>query len=94
MKYKKIKLQQVRNVFNALNRNKNSVLYGAYRITKTQINKNEKSGYPKDKVFLGFYQELENESELYFDEKKQQATAAAYMSFAEQWTDTDCSLTF
>ena len=65
MKDKKIKLKQIRNLFNALT----SVLYNADRTTKTQINKAKKSGYPKDKVFLGFYRKLENESEKYFDEK-------------------------
>ena len=48
-------------------RNENSVFYSADRLTKTQINNTKKCEYPKDKVFLGFYRELEDENELYFD---------------------------
>ena len=50
---------------------------GEDKITKT-INKAKKQVYPKDKIFLVFYQELENENELCFDEKKQETTSTAF----------------
>lgn len=84
MEDKKIKLRQDRNLFHALTRNENSVSYGTDRITKTQVNKSKNSSCLKNKDFLGLYRELENENELYFDEKKQEATAAAYIPFVEQ----------
>ena len=62
------------------------VFNGEDKITKT-INKAKKQFYPKDKIFLVFYQELENENELCFDEKKQEATSTTYMLFAEQGKD-------
>ena len=46
--------------------------------------KHKNSSCLKNKDFLGLYRELENENELYFDEKKQEATAAAYIPFVEQ----------
>ena len=84
MEDKKIKLRQDRNLFHALTRNENSVSYGTDRITKTQVNKSKNSSCLKNKDFLGLYRELENKNELYFDEKKQEATAAAYIPFVEQ----------
>lgn len=57
-------LKQTRNHFNAPTRNDNSVFYGTDRITKTLINKAEKSDYLKDKVLLGFYWKLKDENEL------------------------------
>ena len=51
------------------------------------INKAKKQVCPKDKIFLVFYQELANENELCFDEKKQETTSTTYMPFAEQRKD-------
>ena len=62
------------------------VFNGEDKITKT-INKAKKQFYPKDKIFLVFSQELENENELCFDEKKQEASSTTYMLFAEQGKD-------
>ena len=65
------------------------LFYGADRITKTLINKAKNSDYLKDKVLLGFYWELKDENEVYFDEKKQETTSTTYMPFAEQWKHND-----
>ena len=77
-------MRQARNIFHALTRNENSVFYGTDRITRTQVNKAKNSNCLKNNNFLGLYRELENENELYFDEKKQEATVAAYMPLVEQ----------
>ena len=53
------------------------VFNGEDKITKT-INTAKKQVYPKDKIFLVFYEELENENELCFDEKKQETTSTAF----------------
>ena len=58
-------------------RSDNYVFNGEDKITKT-INK------AKKQVFLGFYQELEDENELCFDEKKQETTSTTCMLFAKQ----------
>ena len=74
-------------ILNVTNYGSDSYVFnGEDKITKT-INKAKKQVYPKGKVFLGFYQELEDENELCFDEKKQETTSTTYMPFAEQWKD-------
>ena len=90
---KKIKLKQTRNLFNALTRNDNCVFYGADRITKSRINKDKKSDYPKRKVLLCFYQEFEDENELHFNEKKQETICTTLILFVEQRKDINKSPT-
>lgn len=55
-------MKQAKDLFNTLTRNENNIFYGADRITKTQVNKAKKSDYLKDKVSLGFYWVLENQT--------------------------------
>ena len=62
------------------------VFNGEDKIMKT-INKAKKQVFPKDKIFLVFYQELANENELCFDEKKQETISTTYILFAEQRKD-------
>ena len=44
-------------------------------MTKTLINKAKKSDYPKDKLLLGFYRELEEENKPYFNGKNRKQLA-------------------
>ena len=85
-------LKQTRNHFNALTRNDNSVFYGNDRITKTLINKAEKSDYLKDKVLLGFYWKLKDENELYFDEKKSRKQLALLICLL--WNNGNTSIAY
>ena len=43
--------KQVKNLFNKLIKDQNSVFFSSDRINKTLLNKGRKSNYEKDKVF-------------------------------------------
>ena len=59
MNEQNVKLKQIKNLFNALNTNSNSMFYGADRISKNLISNGRKPFYVKDKVLAKPHNELE-----------------------------------
>ena len=57
--------KQIKNLFNKLITDENSVFYAADRINKTLINKGRKSSYEKDKVFYKLFNVIENRNIIY-----------------------------
>ena len=53
--------QKVKNLFNALTNDQKSIFYASDRITKGLIKKARTSSYPKDKVFVKIFNELDND---------------------------------
>ena len=64
-------IKQVKNLYNWLITDENSVFYVADQINKKSINRTKTSLYDKGKVFVKLYKESENIEEIYFDENDQ-----------------------
>lgn len=73
--------KQIKNLFNKLITDENSVFYAADRINKTLINKGRKSSYEKDKVFYKLFNVIENRNIIYENEKER---LPVYTPFTEQ----------
>ena len=84
-------MKQTKSLFTALTRNENSILYGADRMTKHKSIRQKRLTIRKEKVYLGFYRELKDENELYFDKKKLKKQGR--LPFIEQQKDIDWSST-
>ena len=57
--------KQLKNLFQKLINDENSVFYSADKINKTLLNKGKKSSYEKDKVFYKLFNVVEDKSILY-----------------------------
>ena len=80
--------KQIKNLFNKLITDENSIFYAADRINKTLINKGRKSSYEKDKVFYKLFNVIENRNIIYENEKER---IPVYTPFTEQKKDKDRS---
>ena len=80
--------KQIKNLFNKLITDENSVFYAADRINKTLINKGRKSSNEKDKVFYKLFNAIENINIIYEKEKER---LPVYTPFTEQKKDKDRS---
>ena len=49
------KIKRTKNLYDALKKDEESVVFSSEKITKQLIKKPKRSGYEKDKVFLTFY---------------------------------------
>ena len=61
--------KQIKNLFNKLINDQNSVFFSADKINKTLLNKGRKSNYDKDKVFYNLFSKIEDKNVIY-EEKK------------------------
>ena len=61
--------KQIKNLFNKLINDQNSVFFSADKINKTLLNKGRKSNYEKDKVFYNLFSKIEDKNVIY-EEKK------------------------
>ena len=57
--------KQLKNLFQKLINDENSVFYSADKINKTLLNKGKKSSYEKDKVFYKLFNVVEDKNILY-----------------------------
>ena len=61
--------KQVKNLFNKLIKDQNSVFFSSDRINKTLLNKGRKSNYEKDKVFYNLFKKIENKNVIYDEDE-------------------------
>ena len=54
-----VDVKQAKNLYRSLQRDDDSVFYASERVTNTLIKKAKKSTYPKDKVFLKLFKQLD-----------------------------------
>lgn len=83
-----MKLKWTKNIFNAINRNSNSIFYGADRISKNLLYKARKLFYVKDNILGKLCNELENKNKLFVDDNDN-ITAPCYTPFVERKKDID-----
>ena len=76
--------RQTKNLYNALKTDEQSVFFASEKITKQLVKKAKKSGYEKDKVFVTFYNSLDNVN-LQADE----VVIPTYVPFVEKRSDID-----
>ena len=79
--------KQLKNLFNKLINDENSVLFSADRINQTLLRKGKKSSYEKDKVFLKLFNVAENKKVIYEKEER----VPFYTPFAPQKRNIDRS---
>ena len=79
--------KQLKNLFNKLINDKNSVFFSADRINQTLLRKGKKSSYEKDKVFLKLFNVAENKKVIYEKEER----VPFYTPFAPQKRNIDRS---
>ena len=65
------KLKQKIFLFNSVIKDKNSIFYYVDKINKNIVAKPKRSVYPKGKVFIKLYTEVENKNYLYLDKNNQ-----------------------
>ena len=80
--------KQMKNLFDKLINDENSVFYSADRINKTLLNKGRKSSYEKDKVFYKLFNVVEDRNILYENEENR---LPFYTPFVQQKKDIDRS---
>ena len=78
----------MKNLFDKLINDENSVFYSADRINKTLLNKGSKSSYEKDKVFYKLFNVVEDRNILYENEENR---LPFYTPFVQQKKDIDRS---
>ena len=79
--------KQLKNLFNKLINDENSVFFSADRINQTLLRKGKKSSYEKDKVFLKLFNVAENKKVIYEKEER----VPFYTPFAPQKRNIDRS---
>ena len=84
------KLKQTKNLFEKLIRDKKSIFYAAERISRTLLNKANKSLYEKDKIFYKHYLDLEDKNMLH-ENKNTKTRIHFYTPFVEQKKHIDQS---
>ena len=79
--------KQLKNLFDKLINDENSVFFSADRINQTLLRKGKKSSYEKDKVFLKLFNVAENKKVIYEKEER----VPFYTPFAPQKRNIDRS---
>ena len=79
--------KQLKNLYNKLLKNENSVLFAADKINQRLLNRLKKSSYEKDQVFYKLFKQLEDKQ---LDEDEQEEIPF-YTPFIEQRKDIDRS---
>ena len=82
--------KRLKNLFEKLTKDSNSLFYLVEKISRNLLNKEQKSVYEKDKVFYKLYNETENRDTI-FDEEDEKIPFRA--PFIEQKKDIDRSST-
>ena len=80
--------KQLKNLFQKLINDENSVFYSADKINKTLLNKGKKSSYEKDKVFYKLSNVVEDKNILYENDENR---VPFYTPFTQQKKDIDRS---
>ena len=80
--------KQVKNLFNKLIKDQNSVFFSSDRINKTLLNKGRKSNYEKDKVFYNLFKKIEDKNVIY---DKDENRVPFYTPFIPQKKNIDRS---
>ena len=80
--------KQLKNLFQKLINDENSVFYSADKINKTLLNKGKKSSYEKDKVFYKLFNVVEDKNILYENDENR---VPFYTPFTQQKKDIDRS---
>ena len=80
--------KQVKNLFNKLIKDQNSVFFSSDRINKTLLNKGRKSNYEKDKVFYNLFKKIENKNVIYDEDESR---VPFYTPFTPQKKNIDRS---
>ena len=62
--------KQLKNLFEKLTKDSNSLFYSVEKINKNLLNKARKSVYEKDKVFYKLQNEIENRDTIFDEEDK------------------------
>ena len=78
--------KQLKNLYNKLLENENSVLFAADKINQRLLNRLKKSSYDKDQVFYKLFTKLEND-----DNEDDENQIPFYTPFVEQRKDIDRS---
>ena len=73
--------KQLKNLFQKLINDENSVFYSADKINKTLLNKGKKSSYEKDKVFYKLFNVVEDKNILYENDENR---VPFYTPFTQQ----------
>ena len=82
--------KQLKNLYNKLIENENSVLFAIDKINVRILNRLKKSSYDKDQVFYRLFKKLENEENEEKEEEKE-IQIPFYTPFVEQRKDIDRS---
>ena len=80
--------KQLKNLYNKLLKNENSVLFAADKINQRLLNRLKKSSYEKDQVFYKLFKKLEQNEE---ENEKEHGEIPFYTPFVEQRKDIDRS---
>ena len=80
--------KQIKNLFNKLINDQNSVFFSADKINKTLLNKGRKSNYDKDKVFYNLFSKIEDKNVIY---EKKKDRLPFYTPFIPQKKNIDRS---
>ena len=80
------KIKRTKNLYNALKEDEESIFFSSEKTTKQLIKKAKKSSYEKDKVFVTFYENLDNVN-IQADE----IVIPAHVPFVEKRIDIDRS---
>ena len=80
--------KQLKNLYNKLLKNENSVLFAADKINQRLLNRLKKSSYEKDQVFYKLFKKLEQNKE---ENEKEHGEIPFYTPFVEQRKDIDRS---
>ena len=80
--------KQIKNLFNKLINDQNSVFFSADKINKTLLNKGRKSNYEKDKVFYNLFSKIEDKNVIY---EKKKDRLPFYTPFIPQKKNIDRS---
>ena len=86
-------IKQIKNLFNKLIKDRNSLLYLADKINRTLLNKSRTSSYKKDKVFYKIYIRLKDQEIIYDNDNKEKERIPFYTPFVEQKQDVNRSST-
>ena len=86
-------IKQIKNLFNKLIKDRNSLLYLADKIHRTLLNKSRTSSYKKDKVFYKIYIRLKDQEIIYDNDNKEKERIPFYTPFVEQKQDVNRSST-
>ena len=78
--------RRTKNLYNAPKTVEQSVFFASEKITKQLVKKAKRSGYEKDKVFVTFYNNLDN-----VNIQAEEVVIPTYVPFAEKRSDIDRS---